>query len=64
MLNHQSTSHPIELNDSDLDTVAAGDSLINVSDVNIPVNAAVAVAVLGVAGALATQPSTIFKPGG
>jgi hypothetical protein len=63
MLNHQSTTHLIELNDSELDAVAAGEALINVSDVNIPVNAAVAVAVLGAAGALATQPSTIFKPG-
>jgi len=64
MLNHQSTTLPIELYDAELDAVAAGEALINVSDVNIPVNAAVAVAVLGAAGALATQPSTIFKPGG
>ena len=44
--------------------VAAGEALINVSDVNVPVNVAAAVNVLGApTGALATQPGTI-KPGG
>jgi hypothetical protein len=53
---------PIELNASELEAVAAGQALINVSDVNVPVNAAVAVNVLGApTGALATQPGTI-KP--
>jgi len=64
MLNDKSTTRPTELNDAELDAVAAGEALINVSDVNVPVNAAVAATVLGgTAGALATQPSTIFKPG-
>jgi hypothetical protein len=39
----------MELSDVELDAVAGGDPLINVSDVNIaiPVNAAVAASVLG-----------------
>jgi hypothetical protein len=58
------TTQPTELNASELDAVAAGEALINVSDVNVPVNVAVAANVLGgSAGALATQPGTIFKPG-
>jgi hypothetical protein len=58
------TTQPTELNAFELDAVAAGEALINVSDVNVPVNAAVAANVLGgSAGALATKPGTIFKPG-
>lgn len=58
------TALPTELSASELDAVAAGQALINVSDVNVPVNVAVAANVLGgSAGALATQPGTIFKPG-
>jgi hypothetical protein len=59
-------NRPAELTAAELDAVAAGDPLINVSDVNanvnVPVNAAVAVAVAGVAGALATLPGTINQP--
>jgi hypothetical protein len=58
----KSNTGPIELNASELEAVAAGEALINVSDVNVPVNVAVAANVLGgAAGALATQPGTI-KP--
>jgi len=58
----KSNTGPIELNASELEAVAAGEALINVSDVNVPVNAAVAVNILGgAANALATQPGTI-KP--
>jgi hypothetical protein len=55
-------SSPVALKPKELDMVSAG-SLINVSDNNIavPVNAAVAVAVLGVAGASAAQKSLIFQ---
>jgi hypothetical protein len=60
----KNSARPTELSATELDVVAAGQALINVSDVNIPVNAAVAANVLGgSAGALATQPGTIFKPG-
>ena len=53
---------PTELSADELDAVAAGEALINVSDVNVPVNVAVAANVLGgAANALATQPGTI-KP--
>jgi hypothetical protein len=40
---------PMELSDVELDVVAGGDPLINVSDINVavPVNAAVAASVLG-----------------
>jgi hypothetical protein len=55
-------SSPVALKPEELDMVSAG-SLINVSDNNIavPVNAAVAVAVLGEAGAVAVQKSLIFQ---
>jgi hypothetical protein len=60
----KNSARPTELSAAELDAVAAGQALINVSDVNVPVNAAVAANVLGgSAGALATQPGTIFKPG-
>ena len=64
------TNRPVELTDAELDAVAGG-ALINVVavdvvdinnndvDVAIPVNAAVAVAVLGQAAAVATQPGRI-----
>ena len=65
-MTHSTQSRPMELSGVELDAVAAGDPLINVSDVNanvnVPVNAAVAVAVAGVAGALATLPGTINQP--
>jgi hypothetical protein len=63
-------NRPVELTDVELDAVAAG-ALINVVavdvvdinnndvDVAIPVNAAVAVAVLGQSAAVATQPGRI-----
>jgi hypothetical protein len=63
-------NRPVELTDAELDAVTGG-ALINVVavdvvdinnndvDVAIPVNAAVAVAVLGLAGAVATQPGRI-----
>jgi hypothetical protein len=64
MTTDKSNSDLVELNASELEAVAAGDPLINVSDVNVPVNVAAAVNVLGApTGALATQPGTI-KPGG
>jgi hypothetical protein len=58
---------PVELTGAELDAVAAGDPLINVSDVNvnanIPVNAAVAATVLGgTSGAVATLPGVINQP--
>ena len=65
-MTHTTPGRPTELSGAELDAVAAGDPLINVSDVNanvnVPVNAAVAVAVAGVAGALATLPGTINQP--
>jgi hypothetical protein len=63
-------NRPVELTDAELDAVTGG-ALINVVavdvvdinnndvDVAIPVNAAVAVAVLGQAAAVATQPGRI-----
>jgi len=55
-------SSPVALKPEELDIVSAG-SLITVSDNNIavPVNAAVAVAVLGDADATALQKSLIFQ---
>jgi hypothetical protein len=55
-------SSPVALKPEELDIVSAG-SLINVSDNNIavPVNAAVAVAVLGGAGAVAVQKPVILQ---
>ena len=55
-------SSPVALKPEELDIVSAG-SLITVSDnsVAVPVNAAVAVAVLGSAEALAVQKSLIFQ---
>ena len=55
-------SSPVALKPEELDIVSAG-SLINVSDNNIavPVNAAVAVAVLGSAEATAIQKSLILQ---
>jgi hypothetical protein len=54
---------PVALKPEELDIVSAGDGLITVSDNNIaiPVNAAVAVAVLGEAEATAVQKSLIFQ---
>ena len=58
MTTDKSNTDLIELNVSELEAVAAGDPLINVSDVNVPVNAAAAVNVLGApTGALATSPA-------
>jgi hypothetical protein len=57
-------SSPVALKPEELDIVSAGDgSLINVSDNNVavPVNGAVAVAVLGDADATAVQKSIIFQ---
>jgi hypothetical protein len=60
---------PTELNAAELDAVAAGAPLVNVSNLNIPVNAnipvvaSVAAAVLGgTASSLATLPSNTFTP--
>ena len=55
-------SSPVALKPEELDIVSAG-SLINVSDNNIavPVNAAVAVGVLGSAEATAIQKSLILQ---
>src|SRR6185503_1134068 len=67
VMSYTTSNCPVELSGAELDAVAAGDPLINVSDVNvnanIPVNAAVAAVVLGgAAGALATLPGTINQP--
>jgi hypothetical protein len=56
-------SSPVALKPAELDIVSAGDGLITVSDNNVavPVNAAVAVAVLGDADATAVQKSVIIQ---
>jgi hypothetical protein len=56
-------SSPVTLKPEELDIVSAGDGLITVSDNNVavPVNAAVAVAVLGDADATAVQKSVIIQ---
>jgi hypothetical protein len=56
-------SSPVTLKPEELDIVSAGDGLITVSDNNVavPVNAAVAVAVLGDADATAVQKSLIIQ---
>ena len=62
-------SRPSELDAAELDSVAAGQALINVSDLNVPVNvnvpvvASVAANVLGgTASSLATLPTNTFTP--
>ena len=62
-------SCPTALSDAELDAVAAGEALINVSDLNVPVNvnvpvvASVAANVLeGTANSLATLPTNTFMP--
>jgi hypothetical protein len=73
---YAASAPPAQLNDSELDQVTAG-ALVNVVavdvvdinrneivknvDVAIPINASVAIGILGAAGSVATQPGRIFQ---